>query len=267
MIPTFYIFLFLFLILAFTGIVFFISFWIKSEKKKKEKILKTPFPESWKEYLTKEISFYRDLDDLQKTRFENKVKLFLSDTRITGVELKITDELRLLAACSAIIPIFYFDEWDYFNLVEILIYNEEVNPNQPNDPERGGTLLGQVRPFQSRHVMLLSMQSLIRGFAYMNGKDNLGFHEFAHLIDETDGSIDGIPKSILPPSLVRPWTDLMYKEIEKIKKGRSDINPYGVTNSAEFFAVVCEYFLENPDKFKIKHPELYSILSTAFKRS
>ncbi len=264
MTSTFY--LFLILVIAFAGIVFFISFWIKSEKKKKEKILNKPFPESWKEILNKEIAFYRDLDELQKIRFENKIKLFLNDIRITGVEIEIIDELRLLAASSAIIPIFYFDEWDYFNLVEILIYDEEVNPNQPNDPERGGTLLGQVRPFQNRHIMLLSMQSLIRGFASMNGKDNLGFHEFAHLIDETVGSIDGIPKSILPPTLVRPWTDLMYKEIERIKQGRSDINPYGVTNSAEFFAVVCEYFFENPDKFKVKHPELYSILSTAFKR-
>jgi Mlc titration factor MtfA (ptsG expression regulator) len=264
MLLTFY--LFLFLVIAFAAIAFFISFWIKSEKKKKEKILNEPFPESWKEILNKEIAFYRDLDDLQKTRYENKIKLFLHDIRITGVEIEISDQLRLLAASSAIIPIFYFDDWDYFNLVEILIYDEEVNPNQPNDPERGGTLLGQVRPFQNRHIMLLSMQSLIRGFAYMNGRDNLGFHEFAHLIDETDGSIDGIPKSILPPTLVRPWTDLMYKEIERIKQGRSDINPYGVTNSAEFFAVVCEYFFENPDKFKVKHPELYSILSTAFKR-
>ncbi|GAL82903.1 hypothetical protein CHU_0532 [Sporocytophaga myxococcoides] len=267
MFPSFYLFPFLFLIIAIAGIVFFISFWIKSEKKKKEKILNEPFPESWKEFLNKAISFYHELDDLQKIRYENKIKLFLNNIRITGVEIEISDELRLLAASSAIIPIFYFDEWDYFNLVEILIYDEEVNPNQPNDPERGGTLLGQVRPFQNRHIMLLSMQSLIRGFAYMNGKDNLGFHEFAHLIDETDGSIDGIPKSILPPNLVRPWTDLMYKEIEKIKKGHSDINPYGVTNSAEFFAVVCEYFFENPDKFKNKHPELYSILTTAFKRS
>lgn len=64
MLLTFY--LFLFLVIAFAGIAFFISFWIKSEKKKKEKILNEPFPESWKEILKKEIAFYRDLDDLQK---------------------------------------------------------------------------------------------------------------------------------------------------------------------------------------------------------
>jgi Mlc titration factor MtfA (ptsG expression regulator) len=264
MTPVGYLFFFL---LLMAGIVWAISFWVKKEKKKKEAILTAPFPEKWKAFLNKEIAFYRNLDDLQKVRFENKIKLFLHDVRISGVKkVEVNDELRLLAASSAVIPIFYFDEWDYFNLVEILIYDEEVTPNQANDPELRGTILGQVRPFQNKHIMLLSRQSLINGFATMDGKDNLGFHEFAHLIDETDGSIDGIPKSILPPSLIRPWTDLMYKEIENIKQGRSDINPYGVTNAAEFFAVACEYFFENPEKFKTRHPELYAILNTAFRR-
>jgi MtfA peptidase len=58
----------------------------------------------------------------------------------------------------------------------------------------------------------------------------------------------------------------MYKEIERIKEGRSDINPYGLTNHAEFFAVVCEYFFEDHVKFKKNHEELYSLLMQIFSK-
>ena len=56
----------------------------------------------------------------------------------------------------------------------------------------------------------------------------------------------------------------MRKEIESILKDRSDINPYGATNEAEFFAVVSEYFFERPKLLKEKHPELYQLLSEIF---
>jgi Mlc titration factor MtfA (ptsG expression regulator) len=84
------------------------------------------------------------------------------------------------------------------------------------------------------------------------------------LLDEADGAIDGIPKAFMPAALIEPWTQLMYKEIERIKKGNSDINPYGVTNHAEFFAVVCEYFFENHEKFSDNHKELYEVLTKVF---
>ena len=38
---------------------------------------------------------------------------------------------------------------------------------------------------------------------------------------------------------------------------KSDIDVYGATNPAEFFAVVTEYFFEMPSQLKKRHPELY----------
>jgi MtfA peptidase len=151
-------------------------------------------------------------------------------------------------------------------LGEVLIYNGLVETHQISDAENENDILGQVRPFQSRHILLLSKQSLEKGFEDMNGKGNVGFHEFAHLLDEADGAIDGVPKALMPSKLIMPWTQLMYKEIERIKEGKSDINPYGVTNHAEFFAVVCEYFFENHDKFRDNHKELYLLLTKVFSK-
>jgi Mlc titration factor MtfA (ptsG expression regulator) len=181
------------------------------------------------------------------------------------VEVEVTDTLMVLVACSAIIPVFAF-EWSYVNLGEVLIYDGDVKTYQKSEIEDKVTILGQVRPFQSRHLLLLSKQNLEQGFEKLNNIQNVGFHEFAHLLDEADGTIDGIPKALMAADLIKPWTELMYKEINRIKKGRSDINPYGLTNHAEFFAVVCEYFFEDQDRFKRKHPELYEMLVQIFSK-
>jgi Mlc titration factor MtfA (ptsG expression regulator) len=75
-----------------------------------------------------------------------------------------------------------------------------------------------------------------------------------HLVDKTDGDIDGIPAFILEKKYIQPWLQLMQHEIRLINEDKSDIDPYGATNEAEFFAVVSEYFFERPLLLKEKHP-------------
>jgi|SRR6185437_3788047 len=253
------------LVLAVIALLIFISTKLPGIRKK-HKILDNPFSEEWKKILEDKVSFYRTLSPANKERFRERVKVFLSEVRITGVEVELTDTLRLLVASSAIIPVFAFEEWSYINLSEVLIYNGLVETYQISDADNQNNILGQVRPFQSRHILLLSMPSLLAGFEKINSKENVGFHEFAHLIDEADGTIDGVPRVLMPEELVKPWTHLMYKEIERIKEGKSDINPYGLTNHAEFFAVVCEYFFENHDKFHAHHKEMYELLTKVFSK-
>lgn len=255
-------------IIVIAVLLFGLLFLFTQKKKKKVKIvLAQPFPEAWHAYLLQEVKFYQELSPEEQIRFQNKVKKFFNDTAITGVkDLEVTDELKLLVAASAIIPVFLFDGWEYVNLTDVVLYDGEVEPNQVNDADQEGMLLGQVRPLQTKHRMLLSRQYLIHGFESMNGKSNVGIHEFAHLIDQADGEVDGIPKAFMPEELLKPWTKVMYAEIEKIASNRSDINPYALTNHAEFFAVVCEYFFENPEKFQEKHPQLYELMNRIFKR-
>lgn len=250
-------------ILLFGALFYFTSI----KKKKVNQALAEKFPEAWKNILLSHVQFYENLSAEDRNRFEEKIKKFFYDTPITGVKgVEVTDEIKLLVAASAIIPVFLFDGWEYANLSEVIIYDGVVEPNQPNDAEQDGVLLGQARPFQTRHIVLLSRQFLIQGFESMNGKSNVGIHEFAHLIDQADGDTDGIPKAFMPEALLSPWTKIMYAEIEKIESNRSDINPYALTNHAEFFAVVCEYFFENPEKFKEKHEQLYGLMNQIFRK-
>ena len=117
-----------------------------------------------------------------------------------------------------------------------------------------------------QRFMILSQPSLREGFNNKADKSNTGVHEFVHLIDKTDGDIDGVPESLLDKKYLLPWIDLMHKSIKEILAEKSDINPYGATNKAEFFAVVSEYFFEQPALLRMKHPELYHVLEQIFRK-
>ena len=103
------------------------------------------------------------------------------------------------------------------------------------------------------------------GFRNETDKKNTAIHEFVHLIDKSDGVIDGVPELLLSKQYAIPWIDLIKQEIDKIYEGRSDINPYGATNKSEFFAVISEYFFERPQLLQSKHPELYEMLEMIFR--
>ena len=112
--------------------------------------------------------------------------------------------------------------------------------------------------------MILSKSDLIHGFRDAMDKRNVGLHEFAHLVDKTDGTIDGVPGAGLDRQAVGPWIDLMRRKMAEIEGGRSDISRYALTNEAEFFAVASEYFFERPGLMQRKHPALYEALETVF---
>ncbi len=228
------------------------------------------FPAAWRQILAERVAFYLSLTKNEKTRFEKQVQVFLASTRITGVQTEVDNTTRLLVAASAIIPVFGFPDWEYRNLGEVLILPDawklEGNPDK-EVKQLEGTLLGSVQGFQNHHYMRLSKASLEQGFRDGMDRQNVGIHEFAHMLDEADGVIDGIPKATLPPELLEPWAAVMKREIEAIEAGKSEINPYAATNEAEFFAVVTEYFFEKPEKLQENHPELYELLGRAFRQN
>jgi Mlc titration factor MtfA (ptsG expression regulator) len=112
--------------------------------------------------------------------------------------------------------------------------------------------------------MILSKSALLQGFNNDNDKQNVGIHEFIHLVDKQDGATDGVPTMLLQHKLIGEWLGVIHEEIELIFKNRSDINPYATTNNAEFLAVTGEYFFESPELMKKKHPKLYADMCEIF---
>lgn len=243
-----------------------ISFFVfrKNNQKKLEWIEpNTPFSEEWRLILIKNIVFYNSLKEDEKRRFEYKVQEFLLNCRITGIEISIDITDKLLVASSAIIPIFEFDNWRYINIQEVLLYPTMFNREfETEGADRN--ILGMVGSGYMEGIMVLSKQALRHGFENELDKKNTAIHEFVHLIDKSDGYIDGIPTLLLEKQYVIPWLDLINKKIDEIYEKESDINPYGGTNKAEFFSVVSEYFFERPKLLARKHPDLYNLLEQVF---
>lgn len=240
-------------------------FWFFNQSKTTSKWLKPEqdFSPKWRLLLAQKVNFYNALSEEEKQLFEYKIQEFLLNHRITGIQTEVTQADKLLVAASAVIPIFQFPKWRYINLYEVLLYPDTFNldfDTKGNDRN----ILGMVGTGYMNNKMILSKKALRHGFENDSDKKNTAIHEFVHLIDKMDGTIDGIPELLLERPYVIPWLELMKEKIEEIQTKESDINPYGSTNHAEFFAVASEYFFERPQLLAQKHPELYETLEEIF---
>lgn len=232
-------------------------------KQKKKTITAGPIPEPCKMILAEQVPFYQQLNEFKQKEFEDRVQQFLAQVKITGIKTTVEDIDRMLIAASAVIPIFNFPGWEYVNLHEVLLYPDSFD-HEFEQQGGGRNILGMVGNGSLNHVMILSRHELRQAFNNKTGKTNAAIHEFVHLVDKTDGTINGVPQFILEQKYIMPWLQLMHREITMIRENRSDIDPYGATNEAEFFAVVSEYFFERPDLLQQKHPELYELLVKIF---
>jgi Mlc titration factor MtfA (ptsG expression regulator) len=214
--------------------------------------------------LVTHVHYYQQLDTKEKQRFEQKVTGFLADVRIEGVGIALEPIDKLMVASSAIIPVFGLEEdWKYKNLSSVLLYPDTFNKEfQFEGAER--SILGMVGEGYMNGQMILSRSALVQGFSNAADKENTAIHEFVHLLDKSDGATDGVPDNLMKHEYTVPWVKMIHQEMQNIEKGKSDINPYAITNEAEFFAVVSEYFFEKPKQLKAKHPQLYQMLSETF---
>ena len=221
-------------------------------------------PENYKELLTDYVKFYRQLDEEGKERFEKRMEHFLSAVKITGVNAVVEDLDRLLIASGAIIPVFTISDWQYINLHEVLLYPGAFN----EDFDQAGSdrpIAGMVGTGAMQNVMIITKWQLRQGFINNHDAHNTAIHEFVHLIDKMDGTMDGVPEIILERKYTERWKNMMDTTIGQMKSYGSDIDMYGATNPVEFFAVISEYFFEQPDLLKANHPGLYEMLERIYK--
>jgi len=221
------------------------------------------FPDAWRTILADKVKFYAKLDEPARRQFEKDIVEFLEHCAITGVGISVSDEDKLLVASSAVIPIFGFPDWHYTNLNEVLLYPNAFNEQYKTEGENR-SIGGMVGWGALNRTMILSRSLLHQGFENEHTKNNVGIHEFVHLIDKLDGSTDGIPEILMQRHYAIPWMKMIHDEMKRIHTGRSDVNPYGATNEAEFFSVISEYFFNQPELLEKKHPELFQMLEKVF---
>ncbi len=241
------------------GLVYFFVYLNKYLKR--EKVVEVGLNESIRKTLVEKVSFYNNLSPEDKKIYESNIAIFLSEHSIDGVDgIKITDEVKALVAASAVRLTFRRPGWEYYNFGEILIYPGGFSPegNYSTKSKSGFTAAGMVH---SQGGVILSLPHLMNSFAHENDGFNVGYHEFAHVLDGRRP--DGTPDELNLGSY-RPWAQAMQTEFEKVHTHRSILRDYAGTNPAEFFACSVEYFFEKPQKMKARAPEVYKELSSFF---
>lgn len=222
-------------------------------------------PSQWRAVLLDRVSFYRELNEQERRTFEQRMQLFLETTEIVAYGVEVSDEDRILVAASAIIPVWSFPKWHYFNLAKVILlpgsFNQQFETHQPDS-----VIQGMVGTGPMHDKMVLSKPALHYGFANDRDKRNVGIHEFAHLVDMADGDTDGFPERLKEFAFSIPWFDLARRKIHAIENRRSNINDYAATDPIEFFAVATEYFFERPKMLQRKHPQLYQALRDFYRQ-
>ncbi len=211
------------------------------------------------------VRFYKNLPPERQEVFRNRVINFLNTIRITpaqGVKIKMLD--RIYVASAAIIPVFHKPDWQYNDLDEVIIRSGNFSKDFRGAPE-DENVMGMVGDGVMNRLMVIGLGALRTGFE-QQGRGNTAIHEFVHLIDKSDGAVDGVPQALLPDELAGPWLEYVQRTIADIRSGKErDISEYGGRNEAEFLAVVSEYYFQRPEYLEESHPELFGLLEQIYK--
>jgi hypothetical protein len=210
-------------------------------------------------WLDRHISFYNKLNKSDKIIFEDRLGLFLAEIVITEIGKEVPDkETCFYVASSAIIAYWGLPYWNYGELSEVIIYPDNFTVD--NVIKESADIEGKVyHGGIMDSTMILSLTALKKGFSNSFDNNNVGIHEFSHQVDKSDGKIGGKTYYVNQEEELI-WFHLLDEEIKKIEVNNSDLNSYAASNYSEFFAVIMEYYKENPVNFEKEHFRLFHFL-------
>jgi hypothetical protein len=101
---------------------------------------------------------------------------------------------------------------------------------------------------------------------------NVVLHEFAHQLDQENGTAQGAPLPAVGDTQYNPqrWKKVLsqaYAHLQdQVRRGEQGLfNPYGAHSPAEFFAVATEVFFEQGAEMAEHYPALYQELRGYYK--
>jgi Mlc titration factor MtfA (ptsG expression regulator) len=244
------------------------------KRRRRERIRARPFSETWEGILKRNFPRYSRLNAEDQRELRETIQIFLAEKKFEGAAgLAITDEIRVTIAAQACLLLLHRETDIYPGLYSIIVYPHEYVARHERRDAAGFLEEGvQVRLGETaaRGAVVLSWDSARKGASDVHDCRNVVFHEFAHQLDAETGEFNGAP--VLPRrSMYIAWARILSEEFEALRSHalrhqRTDIDPYGATNPAEFFAVVTECFFQHPHQMRSHHPELYEELEAFYRQ-
>lgn len=241
-------------------------------QRRRERIRRQPFPAEWVQLLRSRLPAYSRLPLPDQEELQRQIMVFLAEKRIEGCGVEVTDGMRVTIAAHACLLTLRLDPDCYAKVRTILIYPRTFVPRRPDlsahwPAESPVPTLGES---WRAGVVVLSWKGVRQGVLDPDDGKNLVLHEFAHQLDQEDGSADGVPL-LDPPLDYRTWTAVLQSEFRRLEAEAAAgmetvLDPYGATNPAELFAVATEAFFEKPQQLRDGHPELYEQLKQYYRQ-
>ncbi len=262
------------IVFSITAAGFVAAYWLWQAlpKWRYQRAINRPFPSSWLDIL-QQLPVYSWLSAGQQDELQRKVQGFIHQKRFVGCDgLTVTDEMRVTIAAEACLLILNRPSTLYRRLRWIYIFPSGFRERGSRRNEHGivsksgHTLLGVS---WSNGRVVLSWDSVRSGSDDFSDGRNVALHEFAHQLDQEDGSADGAPL-LYTRDAYRVWSEVLGEEFERLRQQadagqESLLDQYGATNPAEFFAVATELFYERPHAMRHTSPELYTVLQDYYR--
>lgn len=179
---------------------------------------------------------------------------------VQGLELGEID--RVLLAVHACVPILKLGiDW-YEGWHSVIVYPDAFIPNRTRTDAAGvvhqdhAALAGEA---WGRGPVILSWSDVL-AIGRRPGS-NVVIHEMAHKLDMLNGSANGFPP-LHRRMERRTWTEAFSRVWDRLQDAHDQglelpIDPYALTNPAEFFAVASEQFFEAPAALREHLPDVH----------
>lgn len=227
--------------------------------------------DSWQRALAR-VALTRDFSADELRRLRELVILFLYEKSVeTAGGVTVTEEMRLLIAIQACVPILNLGLDSYAGWYAVIVYPQQFRPQHEYvDDANVVHVDGDWKMGESweRGPVILSWEDVKNSGA--GDGFNLVIHEFAHKLDMLDGSINGAP-ALHPNMSLAEWSRVFthaYADFcARVERAEAvGIDPYGAESPAEFFAVLSEAFFEIPLIVQQRYPQVYEQLALFYRQ-
>lgn len=250
-------------------------------------------PALWQDTLA-DYRFLAALDAPAQARLLELTRAFLGRKQFQGAHgLEITDTMAVAIAAQACLPLVRWAaagagaagvlHW-YDGFVGIVVHADEVLAAREVVDESG--VVHRYRERLAGEAMedgpvMLNWHDVAQADTWAMEGCNLVIHEFAHKIDMRTGMADGCPPlprgfagTARASSARAHWQQVLHSAYdgfreqvilaERFGTAPTWLDPYAAESHAEFFAVACEAFFVQPERFAQEFPAFNALLAEFF---
>lgn len=215
--------------------------------------------------ITGELEMLRGLATNELTRLRELATLFVHQKRFFGTHgLVVDDYMKVAIAAQAALPIMNLGIEYYSGWYTVILYPETFVARHEYHDEIGvvhegfGELDGES---VEGGPVVLSWAEAAPGSHALGDGASVVVHEFAHKLDYLTGTTNGLPPLHAGMSLAA-WANALSAAYAAFVEMADTIDEppfddYAAEDPGEFFAVMSEYFFEDPQRLNDVFPAVY----------